>query len=434
MQYYFFKTMTIDGRERLRAFPGQKMVDGTFIDTTLNVQAPKESANYAGGTRNEYPIGTVFASSIIRETTNKGSGLKFYTVYDALHNIDFHPVESSKPIENEHKNEEMIAAWELFRAGITMDENDTPETAPTKENKPVTSSTNGKTLLDNIKSIKAYSAPSDREGFHVEKEQWYLLLANLHRGRPTMLTGPSGCGKTEIIKLLCEKTGTPLTLIPMGGIDDPVSQLVGKLDLDPETGGTVFDWADFAQAIQKPGVVLLDEVNRIPRNGENILFSCLDSSRVLPAFGAKGADRRMIPVHPGCVFFATANIGSEYTGTKQIDKALQTRFMPVEMDFLDVTTEQNILITRTGIEDDDAYNIALIASRIRLKAQNGELQTNVSTRETLRAAELVKDGFDTLTALELTFLPLFDNGDAYGGTDGSERATVKQIIAQRCTA
>lgn len=289
---------------------------------------------------------------------------------------------------------------------------------------------NEASYIDMLLSDKKNRKPRDKDGFHVDERVWKILLENLNRKRNTLLTGPSGSGKTEIVRRLCEQTGTPFTIIQMGSITDPTEQLVGKMDIDSLTGGTVFDWADFALAIQKPGVVLLDEVNRIPKNGENTLFSCLDGTRELSAAGAKTSDRRTIKVNPDCCFFATANIGDEFTGTKQIDGALKTRFMQVELDYMTQGDEVKILMARTGVNKDDATNIAFVANKIRTMARKGEVQVSISTRETITCAELVHDGFSVLDAIGLTFLPLYDAG--YGnGDSNSERTQIKQVISQR---
>lgn len=289
----------------------------------------------------------------------------------------------------------------------------------------------GASFIDSILADKKNRKPQDASGFHVEDDVWKQLIWTFNKKKNVILTGPSGSGKTEIVKLLCEKTGTPLTIIQMGAITDPTEQLVGKMDIDSLTGGTKFDWAPFALAIQQPGIILLDEVNRMPRNGENLLFSCLDYTRRLCAAGAKSQDQRDIPVHPDCMFIATANIGDEFTGTHEIDAALMTRFhMKIEMDYMKQETEIKILMKRQDITREDATNIAFVANRIRVMAAKGELQVSISTRETLTCAEMVHDGFPVLKAMEYTFLPLYDRGN--GPQDKAcERAQVRQIISQR---
>lgn len=287
----------------------------------------------------------------------------------------------------------------------------------------------GDTLLKKLMKDKKNAAPRDEDGFHVDELQWMVLLRNLYQKTNTLLKGPSGSGKTELIQRLCKQTGTPCTLIQMGAITDPTSQLVGMRDFENATT-TRFEWADFALAIQRPGVIILDEINRCPANGTNILFNVLDGNRVLMAPEAKTGEQRNVKVNPDCVFFATANIGMEYSGTHPLDFAIQNRFMPVEINYLDQKTEQKILMSRCKIGKEDASNIAIVAKSIRTAARSNEIQHAVSTRETLMCASLVKDGFTCEEAMTLTFLPVFDEGD-FGQSGASERDTVRAMIASR---
>ena len=63
----------------------------------------------------------------------------------------------------------------------------------------------------------------------------------------------------------------------------------------------------------------------------NLLFPCLDFRRELPMEYCF-EDCAPIKIHPECVFFATANLGGQYTGTHKLDRALMDRFMLVEID------------------------------------------------------------------------------------------------------
>ena len=58
MAFYFFKTMSDKGRNRLRALAGQKLETGEVVDQTLNVQSDKTL-------RTLYPLGTVFGSDYL---------------------------------------------------------------------------------------------------------------------------------------------------------------------------------------------------------------------------------------------------------------------------------------------------------------------------------------------------------------------------------
>lgn len=297
---------------------------------------------------------------------------------------------------------------------------------------PQHTASNGTTLLDTLLANPSLKRPKgSKDGFHVDETVWETLLVNATMKINTMLLGPTGCGKTAVVKKLCDKMGIPFTIIPMGSITDPTEQLVGKMDLTPMPNGNVetrYDWADFAMAIQRPGVVLLDEINRIPRNGYNILFSVLDGTRQLPAFGAKGTDKRMVDVHPDCVFFATANVG--YAGTEEMDEALKNRFVPIELDYLDEKNEAQVLMTCCGISKEDATNIAVVASDIRKSSKNGTIEHAVSTRETLLCGNYVKYGFSVEKAMEIIFLPQFEGGLTEKDSN-CERGAVRAKIAGR---
>lgn len=296
-------------------------------------------------------------------------------------------------------------------------------------NKP-TYLTSGMSMLDALKTDPKYLKPSVDDGFVIDDTTWNMLLAQVYGHVNTILVGPTGTGKTELIITMCKKLGLEYTLIQMGGISDVYEHLVLGKDLANNGTETVDIWSPFALAIQKPGVVILDEVNRIPKNGTNALFNVLDNMRELAAPTAKDPAKKVIKVHPECTIFATANLGSGYTGTKQLDQAFENRFTPIEVGYLKSDQESTLLRNRWGIPSADAKNIVFIANKIRDCAAKSELERAISTRETLDCARLVNFGFSCKEAMEARFLPLFDEGNN-GVDDTSERAKVRNIISQR---
>ena len=203
-----------------------------------------------------------------------------------------------------------------------------------------------------------------------------------------------------------------MNIYNMGTMIDPISGLLGVHRL--VQGGSVFDYAKFTEDIQKPGVILLDELSRAPLSANNILFPCLDSRRELPVDIAGGNALRNIEVHPDCVFIATANIGAEYTGTSQMDRALVDRLFPLEIEYMDEDNETKVLAKRCGIDTSEAKIIVETARTVRNLYQKGELSSTVSTRETLGAGKMVSDGWSVLEALERCFLPFFEGTKTEG--------------------
>lgn len=182
----------------------------------------------------------------------------------------------------------------------------------------------------------------------------------------------------------------------------------------------------FSQDIAKPGVVLLDELSRAPVTTNNILFPCLDSRRTLPIEIAGGDDLRAIKVHDDCCFIATANVGAEYTGTMSMDRALVNRFFPLELDYMPKDKEESILVRRCKVNSSVAKHIVVVANNVRSLYMKQEISCSLSTRETLMAAELVADGWTTLRAMELVFLPLFEGTRVDG-----ERGIISRLLMTR---
>ena len=411
--YYFFKTVKVGGRQRLRPLPGQKEPSGRHIDEGLNVQADSRM-------REDYPLGTVFGSESLElrslhSTTFYSAG----AIYPIGLNLGDYHSQSHMPSAG------MNEAYESYKTDIE----DLARPVLSGESTLFTESGNAATpgtLLAQIKADRKMNAPTiEGEGFHIADKDWYLLVRNIKSKVNTMMIGPSGTGKTELVLLACKKLGLECNVYDMGSMYDPVSGLLGVHRLQ-KGGESVFDYAKFTQDIQKPGVILLDELSRAPVTTNNILFPCLDSRRMLPVEMAGGDELRSIPVHPDCVFVATANVGVEYTGTMSLDRALVGRFFPLELDYMPLECEIQVLTRRCGIMPADAENIASVAGTVRSLYGKQEISCTISTRETLAAARLVADGWSSLEAMELTFLPLFEGTRTEG-----ERGVVAKIFMTR---
>ena len=210
-----------------------------------------------------------------------------------------------------------------------------------------------------------YPVPNREEcGFHIDADIWFLMVRNVLRGENTLLVGPTGSGKTEILKHLAKAMGKELHTQDMGTVQDAQSALLGVHRINKE-GHSAFDYAPFVGHVKSGGIVLLDELNRAPLAANNILFPCLDKRRYLPIDVACDEGDRMVHVSDETVFFATANLGSEYSGTQAIDRALLDRFFPIELDYPQLQDEVKVLMLRTGIEEKAATAIVKVSNEIR---------------------------------------------------------------------
>ena len=267
-QYYFFRTVKIGGRQRLRPLPGQKEPSGRHIDESLNVQADSRM-------REDYPLGTIFGSESLElrslhSTTFYSAG----AIYPIGLNLGDYHSQSHMPSAG------MNEAYDSYKADL--EEKARPVLS--EESTLFTESGNATTpgsMLSQLKADRKMNAPTiEGEGFHIADKDWYLLVRNIKSKVNTMMVGPSGTGKTELVLLACKKLGLECSVYDMGSMYDPVSGLLGVHRLQ-KGGESVFDYAKFTQDIQKPGVILLDELSRAPVTTNNILFPCLDSRRML---------------------------------------------------------------------------------------------------------------------------------------------------------
>jgi nitric oxide reductase NorQ protein len=260
-------------------------------------------------------------------------------------------------------------------------------------------------------------------GFHIDPELWYLMVRNILRGENIMIMGDTGTGKTEIVKHIAKALGREMFIQDMGTVQDAQSALLGVHTLNKD-GVSEFKHAPFVKYVQSGGIVLCDELNRAPLAANNILFPCLDNRRYLPVDVAHTEEEQKIDVHEDTVFIATCNIGSEYSGTNAIDRALLDRFFPVEVSYPKEQDEIKILMLRTGVEEKDARAIVKVANKVREQYKEQELSSSISVRHTLQTASLIVDGFELTNAMQAVVMPLFE--DSIGN---SQRAKVKSIIA-----
>ena len=78
-----------------------------------------------------------------------------------------------------------------------------------------------------------------------------------------------------------------------------------------------------------------------------------------------------------------------------LDRALVGRFFPLELDYMPLECEVQVLTKRCGILPADAENIASVAGTVRSLYGKQEISCTISTRETI-AASMVANGADVI--------------------------------------
>ena len=267
-------------------------------------------------------------------------------------------------------------------------------------------------------------------GLMMKELKWKYLVRSAVRGKNIMMTGAAGCGKTMAAKALVNSLDRPDFYFNLGATQDPRATLIGNVHFNKDEG-TYFSESLFVKAIQtENAVILLDELSRAHPDAWNILMTVLDyGQRYLRLDEANGQET--IKVANGVTFIATANIGNEYTSTRQLDKALMDRFTIVEMDLLTQSEEYELLSYMfPNVDNKVIENVSSIAgiTRVEANSETARVPFGISTRTTVELAGLLYDGFSLSEAAEVSIYPQYDNS---GGVD-SERTFVKQIVQKFC--
>lgn len=262
--------------------------------------------------------------------------------------------------------------------------------------------------------------------FFISELKWKFLVRNVVMGENILLLGPSGSGKTLAANIVSKVLKRPFFKIPTGQTQDPRATLIGNTFFNKEKG-TYFDQSLFVKAIQtENAIILLDELSRAHPEAWNILMTVLDQDqRYLRLDEAEL--QPTIEVAKGVSFIATANIGSEYTSTRILDRALRDRVKTIEMDILTEKEEIELLtMLYPNLDKKTIKSISGIADETRkiMQTESPEISTLISTRMTVEIGKLLNDGFALMEVMEICVLPFYE----MSGGESSERSFMIKLI------
>jgi hypothetical protein len=176
----------------------------------------------------------------------------------------------------------------------------------------------------------------------------------------------AGTGKTSSARNYAALNKLPFVTIECTQqIDQSVTQ--GRFVPTGVGNSTQWKYSQLASAIQRPSVVLLNELTRMSPKAASLFLRLLAERELLiePL-------NEVIKVHPECLIIADQNTGLGYTGTSKQDTALIDRFS-IKLEFkYDTSIESKFIKSPALLE---------FASNIREASElNDEFSTPMSTR------------------------------------------------------
>ncbi|WWT39459.1 AAA domain containing protein [Microcystis phage Mel-JY01] len=265
----------------------------------------------------------------------------------------------------------------------------------------------------------------------IPDNKWKFMVRTAIRAKNLLFTGPAGCGKTFAAYSVADSMQRPFFYFNLGATQDPRSTLIGNMHFTDGTG-TDFIESEFIRAIKTPNaVILLDELSRAHPEAWNILMTALDvNQRYVRVDEARDSANNIVKVHDTVSFFATANIGMEYTSTRVLDRAITDRFQILEMDYLNKDEQIQLLDEVVPKLREHSPELLFSISDIydtcmrEARSGSGKISTAISTRVIIELAQTIMDGFSLADAAELCIYPYFPDD---GGAD-SERTYVRQLV------
>lgn len=210
-----------------------------------------------------------------------------------------------------------------------------------------------------------------------------ILKIGIDKDLPVLLVGETGTGKTTIIREQAQEIGRDLVRFSITG-ETTVDEFVGKYEL--EAGKTVWRDGVLLDAMKKGKWLVADEINVALPEILFVLHSLLDDDKYVTVSQHNG---EVVKPHKDFRFFATMNPTDEYAGTKELNKAFQSRFSIIlQLHYPDPATEAKIISDKSGVDMDMATKMADVAAALRKAKKDEKIFYTCSTRDLLHWAGL----------------------------------------------
>ena len=244
---------------------------------------------------------------------------------------------------------------------------------------------------------------------------WKKALTALLAGENILLVGPKATGKNVLAENLSAVFRRPEWNVSFY-LNTDAASLIGADTF--KDGKVSFRQGPIYKCAAQGGFGILDEINMAKNESLAVLHATLDFRRIIDV---PGYDR--IELSPCTRFIATMNYG--YAGTRELNEALASRFMVINMPII---AEENLVKLLNSqfpaLKDEFAWQLAGLFEDIRKKCDSSEISTKaLDLRGLMSSVSLVQNGLRMGQALEL--------GIINKSFDDFERQLVSDIIAAK---
>lgn len=221
-----------------------------------------------------------------------------------------------------------------------------------------------------------------------------VLKASIKSSNPVLLIGETGVGKTTIIQEEADLAKKTLHRVSLNG-STSIEEIIGKW---LAKAGTTY-WQDgiLLTAMKNGDWIVFDEINAALPEVLFALHSLLDHDRKVTV---PEKDNEVVRPHKNFRFFANMNPTQDYSGTKDVNMALMSRFAAVlVIDVLDNANEMKLLVDGFGANPKDAEILVRIAHKLREEKKKDNIFYFCSTRDLIHTIGFVNAGVDLNNAI-----------------------------------
>lgn len=258
-----------------------------------------------------------------------------------------------------------------------------------------------KGLIEGVEEFRCKYSVEDAEQGRVSCPDMYFYgrevlemgIAALLQGENLLLTGAKATGKNVLAENLAWIFGRPVYNVSFHVNTDSGDLIGTDTFVNNEVQlrkGSIYRCAQYG------GFGILDEINMAKNDAVSVLHASLDYRR---SIDVPGYDK--IDMHEAARFIGTMNYG--YAGTKELNEALVSRFMVIDMPPQDEETLDYILSSKFPALKENAKKqwIGLFMD-LQLKAQNGEISTKaLDLRGILGALKTIQRGLKPRLAVQI---------------------------------
>ena len=225
------------------------------------------------------------------------------------------------------------------------------------------------------------------------KEILEMAMAALLQGPNLLLTGGKATGKNILAENLAWMFGRPSYNISFN-VNTDSSSLIGTDTFRNNEvqlrKGSVYRCAE------EGGFGVFDEINMAKNDAASVLHATLDYRRMIDVPGYE-----RIELHPATRFIGTMNYG--YAGTRELNEALVSRFLVIDMPELSEENLRKILRhDYPGMKEAAEDAFCGLFLDLQTKAQNSEISTKaLDLRGLLGALGAVKIGLNPYQAVQM---------------------------------